>query len=201
MKIKNNFLFTNLLKLLSQFDKKFLKNFHVLDKVYFSILTLITITLSLANFTPNTILSGWDTLHPEFNFPLAISRSLSSAYQEHQGLGAVSAQSHLGDLPRILFLNLVSVVVPVESIRYFYIFLMLVLGPLGVYFFLKELFSQVSEKADYRTPAFMGALFYLCNLSVVQHFVVPLEMFVTLFGLLGFLFQAIYLNLRSQIFI
>jgi hypothetical protein len=68
---------------------------------------------------------------------------------------------------------------------------MLIIGPLGVYYFLKDLLTKDFDDEEDESmlfPSFIGALFYLTNLSVVQHFNIPLEMFLTLFGFLGFIF-------------
>lgn len=168
--------------------------------VLISVLTLISTIICYQNFNSGTFLSGWDTIHSEFDFRIAFSRLLSPAFMDHQGLGAVSSQSHLGDLPRIIFLYLLSFVFNENFLRYSYFFLMLILGPIGVYLFIRDLlikdFENEEDTSSY-FPAFIGAIFYLCNLSVVQHFNVPLEMFATLFGFLGFVFWSVQLCLRD----
>ena len=176
-------------------------------------IVLITICLSAANYTPSTWLSGWDTLHPEFNFPLNFKRVISGVWREEQGLGAVAAHSHMADLPRMVVLWILSFVFPTSILRYLYIFLCLILGPLGVYYFIKYLLERPSSPSTpgepagtstsqecIRTPprcfyppevkiaAFLGALFYLLNLGTLQHFYVPFEMFPTQFAALGWLF-------------
>lgn len=165
---------------------KKIKNF-----ILISVLLLFSIIICYQNYNSGTYLSGWDTLHSEFDFGIAFSRAFSPAYQDHQGLGAVSSQSHIGDLPRIIFLYVLSFIFSENFLRYSYVFLMLIIGPLGVYFFLKDLFTKDffdDEDDSMLFPSFVGALFYLTNLSVVQHFNIPLEMFLTLFGFLGFIF-------------
>lgn len=164
---------------------KKIKNF-----VLISILFLISLFICFQNFKSGTYLSGWDTLQSEFNFGITFKRYFSPTFQNHQGLGAVSAQSHIADLPRVIILFIFSFIFSESFLRYSYVFLMLIIGPLGVYYFLKELLSNNSnEEDDYMLfPSFIGALFYLTNLSVVQHFNIPLEMFLTLFGYLGFIF-------------
>lgn len=147
------------------------------------LLVLIAIIIGARNYSPRTWLSGWDTLHPEFNFSLAFKRALSGAWQEHQGLGAAASQAHAAELPRLIFLFLSSLILPISFLRYFYFFVCLVLGPLGVYFFFKEIILK-----EQNVPAFLAALFYLLNLGTVQHFFVPLEMFATQYAALGWLF-------------
>lgn len=168
--------------------------------ILISLLTTISLGFCFQNYSSNTYLSGWDTLQSEFDFGIAFNRAFSPAFQEHQGLGAVSSQSHIGDLPRITFLFLLSFIFSENFLRYSYVFLMLIIGPLGVYYFLKDLLTKDfndEEDESMLFPSFMGALFYLTNLSVVQHFNIPLEMFLTLFGFLGFVFLYLARFLRD----
>ncbi len=131
--------------------------------------------LCAANYTPGTWLSGWDTLHPEWNFSLAFSRMLDGVWRTDQGLGTVAIQSHMADLPRVVWLWILSFALPTSFLRYSYFFLMLLVGPLGMYALAKKM--KIPS-----TGAFIGALFYLCNLGTLQQFIVPLEMFATLYG-------------------
>ncbi len=161
------------MKLYSRF-----KNF-----VFPALLVAVAITLSAVNYTPGTFLSGWDTLHPEFNLPLYLSRIFWGVWQQHQGLGAVAAQAHASELGRLWYL-LPASLLPVDLFRYGYFWLMLILGSLGIYFLLNKV---VRSQA-----AFLGGLFYLLNLGTLQHFYLPLEMFATAYGFLPWLFWAVY---------
>lgn len=153
----------------------------ILPKLFFPlVLILISVFLCFKNFTPNTYLIGWDSLHPEFNFSLNASRMLSHVWGGEMGVGAISAHSDMSDLPRILVLWLVSAFVSTSFIRYFYIFLCLILGPLGIFLFLKYVFQK--EDIWTYSAAFLGAFFYLLNLGTLQNFYVPLEMFTTAFA-------------------
>ncbi len=151
---------------------------------YLLLLLIITLFLCYQNYTPNTFLSGWDSLHPEFNFQLYLSR-ISSVWQEHQGLGAPPSQSHLAELPRMIIIGLFCLIFPMNFVRYGYFFLMIIIGPLGVYLLLKYLLGQSKISS---ISAFFGALFYLLNLGTMQHFIAPLEMFASKFGYLGLLY-------------
>ena len=170
----------------------FFKN-HILGVVLF----FICVYICYANYTPGTFLTGWDTLHPEFNYRIYLGRILDGVWQEHQSLGAVATQAHASEIPRVLVLMLLDLFLPMNMVRYAYAFLMLILGPLGVYAFvkhgvLKDRKWQVGEIAG-----FAGGLFYLFNLCTLQHFYVPLEMFLTHFGLLGWLFLTVVWFLRE----
>lgn len=136
----------------------------------------------VANYQPGTWLIGWDSLLPEFNFRLNITRSLIGAWQEYQGLGITGGMAHSADLVRQLFLWLLSLALPADLLRYSWHFLMLLAGPVGVYFLSLHLFRSFST---FRKPAsFLAAFFYLFNLATVQYFYVPYEAFSSFYGFL-----------------
>lgn len=153
-------------------------------------LVFIALFLIYNNYTPGTFLSGWDTLHPEFNFPLYFQRAFSF-WQEHQGLGAPASQAHVADIPRAFLLWILNFIFPMNFIRYSYFFLSIILGPVGIYLLIKYLFNHDHEEKNalvIKASAFLGALFYLLNIGTMQHFIVPFEMFATKFAALGFLY-------------
>lgn len=156
---------------------------------FFPIL-LVTITLIICarNYTPGTFLTGWDTLHPEFNYRIYWARILGGVWQEHQSLGGVASQAHASEIPRIIILMLFNILFPMSFIRYAYAFLMLILGPLGLYVFLKHIFLKNMPIRQAEIGALAGGLLYVLNLGTLQHFYVPLEMFLTHFGFLGWVF-------------
>ncbi|MEK7112628.1 MAG: hypothetical protein AAB875_04835, partial [Patescibacteria group bacterium] len=150
-----------------------------------TLIIILTSFIAWRNYEPGTILSGWDTLHPEFNLSLYFKRAFYGVWQEHQGLGAVASQAHPAELPRLLIVSFLSLFVPLVSVRYSFFFLCLGLGALGIYFFAKYLLAD----KKYSSPAsFLGSLFYVLNLTTVQHFYVPLEMFAVHFAVLPWLF-------------
>lgn len=157
----------------------------LLKFIFPAILIAVSLFLCFKNYSANTYLIGWDSLHPEFNFPEAFRRAVEGVWRTEQGIGALAAHSHMADLPRIVFLWLESFILPASFLRYSYIFLCLILGPLGVYFFLKYVLN--------RPAAFLGALFYLLNLGTLQNFYVPFEMFTVAFAFIPWLF---YFGLR-----
>jgi len=143
------------------------------------LLIIISVIVCIQNYKFGTYLSGWDTLHPEFNFSEYFNRILS-VWQEHQGLGAVAAQAHASELPRVILMFFLSWFLPQNFLRYSYFFLTLIIGPLGVFFFAKEFLKP--------HLAFLSGLLFLLNLTTVQQYSVPLEMFATLYGFIGWLF-------------
>lgn len=185
-----------------------------LPYIFPSLLVALTTLISYLNYTPGTFLTGWDTLHPEFNFPKQFSNLLYGVFRTDQGLGAVAAHSHMADLPRVLFLYIESFFLPLSFLRYSYVFLCLILGPLGMYFFVNKVLSlRVQTKQSHthkdrriasapsddvvKLSAFLAALFYLFNLGTVQHFIVPFEMFTTQYAALPWLFLTALLCLEK----
>jgi hypothetical protein len=154
---------------------------------YFFPLAIILLVgiLAVQNYEPGTILTGWDSLHPDFNFPLAFKRAVFGVWREDQGLGSIAMHSHMADLPRLALLWLSSFFLKISNIRYFYVFLTLVLGPLGVYSFLSNFIKN-------KLSALLSAIYYLLNLTTLQHFVVPFEMFLTQYAFLPWLFSFAY---------
>lgn len=168
-----------------------------LNNISALLLFIIAVSVSIANYTPNTFLTGWDTLHPEFNYKIYWERMLGGVWQEHQGLGAVATQAHISEIPRVIILMLLDLILSTSQIRYAYAFLMYIIGPLGVYFFLKRLVFKNFDNLSKDLGSFAGALFYMFNLGILQHFYVPLEMFLTHFGFLGWIFLTAGIYMES----
>jgi hypothetical protein len=154
------------------------------------ILVLISCYVCYKNYVPGTFLTGWDTLHPEFNFKMYWGRIIDGVWQEHQGLGAVGSQAHASEIPRIAILSILSLFLKMNQLRYAYAFLMLILGPVGVYLLIRRLIGEENPTGNFplNFACFSGGLFYLLNLGTLQHFYVPLEMFLTHYGFIGFVF-------------
>lgn len=166
---------------------------------------LVWLLLVLANFSSNTWLSGWDNLHPEFNFLLNIKRSLSASWQEYQGLGLNGGMAHAADLPRQLILWPLSLFLPLSLIRYIWTFSMLLLGPLGVYFLITKVFLEKENQFLRNLAGLVASLFYILNLATVQTFFVPFETFTSFYGffpwLLLFALNFLKKGKRSNLFI
>jgi len=176
---------------------KFLKKIKLQTFLFPLIIFILVTIISYQNYTPNTWLSGWDTLHPEFNLSLAFKRALWGVWRPEQGLGALAGHSHMSELPRLAFLWLSSLLLPLHFLRYFYFFFTLFLGPLGTYYFIKYIFFKHKSA---NIAAFLGANYYLFNLTTLQHYYVPFEMFATQYAFLPwiFLFLIRYLKKPSK---
>jgi hypothetical protein len=119
---------------------------------------------------------------PELNFKLNIIRSFSATWQEYQGLGLLGGMSHAADIPRQIVLWLSSLVLPSILLRYFWAFLMLTVGPIGVFILVSR--GVLSKASGFVThiAGFSSAIFYLFNLATVQTFYTPFETFLTFYG-------------------
>ena len=145
------------------------------------LLLFLVVMIAIANYVPGTWLTGWDNLHPEFDFALNAKRAFNSVWQEYQGLGLLSGMAHAADFFRVLFLWLMSPIIPDQFSRYFYHFLMLLLGSLGVFFFTKNWLLHKNNKHR-SLLALLSASFYLLNFGTVQYFFTPFEPFSTFWG-------------------
>lgn len=163
------------------------------------VLSLIATCMCFSNYDKNSYLSGWDTLHPEFNMSLYWER-ITSVWQSHQGLGAPPSQSHIAEIPRMFFLSLFSFFVSQNLIRYSFFFLTIVIGPIGVFIFIESLINDTysREQSINSYASFLGSLFYLLNYGTIQQFIVPFEMFATMYALLGFVFFFLNKYLKTQ---
>ncbi len=68
------------------------------------ILVLIALIIAFKNYSPDTFLSGWDTLHPEFDYKLNLIRTRSGVFRTEQGLGALASHAHMVEVVRIFIL-------------------------------------------------------------------------------------------------
>lgn len=151
-------------------------------------LSLVLTFLCFQNYIPGTFLSGWDNLHPEFNFLSNIKRSIFSVWQEYQGLGLLAGMAHAADLPRQLILLFFSLFIPQSFLRYLWHFGMLFLGTFGVYY----LSLYISRHHHNRIPAVLSALFYLLNFGSVQYFALPFEPYSTFWGFFPWLILVLF---------
>ncbi len=148
--------------------------------LYPLILGIVLTLIAWLNYEQGTWFTGWDNLHSEFNFGMNIHRSLFSVWEEYQGLGLLAGMAHAADLPRQLFLWLVSNIMPASFIRYFFQYLMLFAGAFGTYFTLLYLLQKNEHKELF---ALVGGLFYVFNLGTIQYFFVQFEPYSTFWGL------------------
>ena len=161
--------------------KKLLTNFLPIFVIF-----ITTLALFITNYVPGTYLTGWDNLHPEFNFGANFGRSIFAVWQEYQGTGLLGGMGHAADLLHQLVLFGLSFIVPSSLLRYFWVFLMLFLGSTGAYFLSKKVIFE-NIKHDTKIFSLISGLFYLLNLATIQMFYAPFEAFIAHFAALPWL--------------
>ncbi len=154
-----------------------------------SVLIILCVAIIWANFPIGQWLTGWDNLHPEFNFWLNIKRSFTAVWQENQGLGHLGGHGHAATLMHTLILAVLSLVVPSIVLRAVFTFLMLVSGTFGALYLAKIFFKESPVKP---LAAFSVVAFYLLNLATLQNFYVPLESFIIFYGLLPWILGSLW---------
>lgn len=152
------------------------------DLAFILIILGASIFVAFRNYVLGTWLLGWDSLIPELNFKLNIIHSLSTVWQEYQGLGLLGGMAHAADLPRQILLLVFSLIIPTSALRYFWTFLMLAVGPLGIYLMMSRIFLTKTEGFLVKISALTAAFFYLFNLATLQTFYTPFETFVSFYG-------------------
>ncbi len=156
------------------------------------VIVLLCLIVAITNYRSNTWLSGWDTLHPEFNLNLYFQRVFFGAWQEHQALGAPAAQAHTAELTRLPLYWILSAILPAFMVRYSFFILMYLSGGLGTYIFIRNSWFKHTKTPMRSWAASVGAVFYLFNLGTLQHFYVPLEMFAVHFATLGWVLWSLH---------
>ncbi len=146
-------------------------------KKYLLALLGLEIIIFLLNFTPGTYLVGWDTIMPEFNLALNIKRSLFSLWQEYRGLGVLDGMAHSANLIHTFSIALLDAILPEHLVRYIYIHLTHLVGGIGLFLLARKI-------TKHSLASFIGALFYMLNIGVIQMYYAPLEVFATHFAAL-----------------
>lgn len=164
----------------------------------FFIIFIIALFVVVRSYEPGTYLSGWDTLHPEFNLRLYAERVLFGAWQEHQGLGAPASQAHAAELPRLPILFALDVLLPQSAVRHAFFYLMYLAGIAGVYVFIQDSWFEKEKERRYHWAAAFGALLYGLNLGTLQHFYVPLEMFAVHYATIGWLIWSVWKFIKTS---
>lgn len=161
------------------------------------VIFFLILLLAFDNYRPQTWLTGWDNLHPEFDFGLNLKRTIFSAWQEYQGLGLLGGMGHGADLFRELFLALLSLLFPLSFLRYFYHFLALALGAFGACALGRGVLFKKLALPERNLVALAVAIFYLFNLATVQMFYVPYEASSTHFAFLPWLFLSAFNYIKT----
>ena len=143
-------------------------------------LILLEAVLFITNYKSGTYLIGWDNVMPEFNFGLNLKRSIFSVWQDYRGLGLLDGLAHSANLLHTIYIYILSIFLPESILRYVFIHLTHLVGGLGFYFLAKNVTNNPRA-------SFIGAIFYMLNLGIIQMFYTPLEVFIIHFAAIPFL--------------
>ncbi|OGJ40697.1 MAG: hypothetical protein A2411_00215 [Candidatus Pacebacteria bacterium RIFOXYC1_FULL_39_21] len=177
-----------------------ISGFTRLFKDHLPLLLVVAVALIIArqNIDTTTIYSGWDNIHAEFDLARYARQVFFGAWVEHQGLGAPAAQAQLAEIPRLPILLLLHTLLPANLIRYVFIFLMYLIGGVGMYWYLATIWLKQNKTSFKTWLAALGGLFYLLHVLTLQQFYISFEMFMTQFAFLPFLLVIIH-RLAKQI--
>ena len=146
------------------------------------VIIFIICFIAYKNIVPGTYFSGWDNSHPEFNLPEFTKRVISGAWVEFQGTGAPAAQSQLAEIARLPYIYLLKLSVPDNLNRYFFTFLMVLIGSVTMYFYLFEIWLSKMSDGYQRWLSCFGALYYVLNIISLQQFFINFEQFAVQFA-------------------
>lgn len=155
------------------------------------VIFIITVCIGLANYQSNKWLIGWDSYTPNFNFSENFERNIFGIWQEDRGLGLPDGMSHIANTLHTITIFILSAVFPDNALRFVYHLLMFFLGGVGSYFLIKK-FTQDKIVSTF------GSLFFLLNLSTMQMFHLPLEVFSVHFAALPWLTISLLNFLEKQ---
>lgn len=165
------------------------------NNLHIILIVLLDVILFIANYEKGTYFLGWDNLFPEANFQANFQRSIFGIWQEYRGLGLLDGMSFAANLPHYIFIYILSIFLPQNLLRYFFVFLMHVVGGIGIY---KLINSLLKGRQHSKTASFIGALFYMFNIGTIQTFYAPYELFLVHYAFLPWLILT-SLNLISKI--
>jgi hypothetical protein len=171
---------------------KFLTINNLKKLIPFLLVVLTALAVALTNIKWGVFYSGWDNVHPEFDLFDYARQVFFGAWSEHQGLGSPSAQGQLAEIFRLPIVFFLMLFVPVANIRLVFIFLMFLVGGIGMYLYLSK--AWLSKKKDGLKSwlASLGAIFYLLHILTLQQFYISFEMFMVQFAFFPFLLLCIH---------
>lgn len=168
------------------------------NKAYlFSLLLfhIIIIFVVLQNFPRDSYFLGWDSIHPEFNFWMNLQRNIFGSWQENYGLGTLGGHGFSALLPHTIFLYILSLLLPIATLRPTFIFVCLYAGGLGLYVFVRHMLRLLNNKNYYSSlthylpfVSLFSSVYYMFNLGTTMMFHVELEVFIIAFAAFPWLF-------------
>lgn len=159
----------------------------------FSILGLLVAILAVVNFPSwGSWQTGWDNLHPEFNFFLNVKRSFFAMWQEFQGVGLVGGHGYAATLPHTIILLILSWFLPDFALRTIFTFLMLCIGVTGVYTVTKTILHRHTTPLITMAASLVAGVFTMLSIGTIQNFYIQLEAFIVHYASLPWLLLSVY---------
>jgi len=159
-------------------------------------LIVLVIIIGILNHKTGTILTGWDNLHPEFDLGLNIKRSIFAVWQEYQSLGLLGGMGHASDLVRQILLFPITLVAPMESVRYIATIITLIIGSLGTYTLIRSYIAKNIAHKEF--ISFLGGAFYLLNIATIQTYFVAFEAFTSHYAALPWVLYGVLLFVHEK---
>lgn len=171
------------------------------NALFLFVIFAVLLFVAWKNFPVNgQWLTGWDNLHPEFNFWLNFKRAFSGVWQSNEGLGLVGGHGYAATLPHTIFIWFLSLIFPLNTLRAIFTFLMLLVGSLGAYFLTQHLLSKTKFSNNnnlINSASLFAALLYMLHLGTVQNFYIQLEAFIVHFAFLPWLLLTLWQLLHN----
>ena len=112
--------------------------------IHLGFLFFVFLIIFLVNFPFGTWYTGWDNLHPEFNFCMNFWRALNAVWQTNQGTGTYGGHGYAATLFHTLFLWVLSIIIPLQYLRSLFTFFTLFVGGIGVFFLLRKILLELT---------------------------------------------------------
>jgi hypothetical protein len=158
------------------------------DSLVAIVLAAIVFAVFKQTYVPDTWFMGWDSVMSEFDLGLAWQRAITGVWQEFQGLGLIGGHGYVSDVARLPILWLLSLILPINMVRYAMAFGLWLTGALGAYFLGKKIVNYLVTNPI--TQVFLGfvvSVIYLFHPFTVQNFFVMHDSFSWFYAFLPWL--------------
>lgn len=163
----------------------------------------IPILLAIINIDPTTHYAGWDNILAEFDYWRYVKQIVGGAWLTYNGLGTPAGLAHLSELFRLPIIGFLLLVFPANMVRYVFIFLMILVGSVGMYIYLKTVWlsskhkegatsENITQQSAFRWISAVGAVLYVLHILTIQQFFIAFEVFTVQFAYLPFLLLSVH---------
>jgi hypothetical protein len=150
----------------------------------FLVLIGIIVIICIRTLKPSLYMMGWDNYSSFFNIPTNVFRTLFSTWREYRGLG-VPSDSEIVDIFRQLFFLILSPFTKRELLDQVYYVSCFTVGSIAMYAVVATCIRLIHETVSPKIrdwTSFVGAFFYIFNLSTTAIFYFPIVTYITRFA-------------------